>query len=559
VAGAVHDGTVGISDDVEAGRIALREGRWEDARDAFVTSLGAEETPEALNGIADAQWWLCDARASVRYRERAFAGFRRRGDLTAACRAAIDLSICCLLNLGNDAAARGWLARAERLAREDPTQPSSVQGWLWLMQGYVAGDPESAHDLTTRALEFARTTADVDLELIACSDLGMALVTEGDVARGFAMLDEAMAGTLGGECKRLDTVVFASCTMLAACSMVGDLGRATQWCRAAEDFMHQYGCPFLQARCRTHYGAVLVEKGEWERAESELEAALRMAEDAGPGPRNEARTHLARLRVGQGRLESAEALLAQVDDPQVGVVAEATLRLVRNQPGPAVALLRRRIELLGQRHVELAPTLALLVEALVRQSDVAAARAARERLDRLAGDGGDRTRALAYAAQARIAAAEGDHELAVRRLEQALSCYASLGLPLQMARVRFELALLLSAREPELAVTAASQARAVFQQLGAAIDADAASALLRSLGEPTPPGPRESGVLTKREHEVLALVGLGLSNPEIAERLYISRKTAAHHVSNVLAKLGMQRRAELVAYAARTQELTHPR
>ena len=62
--------------------------------------------------------------------------------------------------------------------------------------------------------------------------------------------------------------------------------------------------------------------------------------------------------------------------------------------------------------------------------------------------------------------------------------------------------------------------------------------------------------LTPREHEVLALIVEGLNNPEIAERLTVSRSTARAHVSNILSKLGVSNRAEAIALALRRELVT---
>jgi NarL family two-component system response regulator LiaR len=79
------------------------------------------------------------------------------------------------------------------------------------------------------------------------------------------------------------------------------------------------------------------------------------------------------------------------------------------------------------------------------------------------------------------------------------------------------------------------------------LDPEAVEALVRV----DPPAPGHN--LTPREREVLSLLSEGLSNPDIAARLYVSRATIKAHVAHILAKLGVSNRAEAVALAIQQQ------
>ncbi len=60
--------------------------------------------------------------------------------------------------------------------------------------------------------------------------------------------------------------------------------------------------------------------------------------------------------------------------------------------------------------------------------------------------------------------------------------------------------------------------------------------------------------LTAQERRILALISEGMTNRQIAERMYLAEKTVKNYVSHLLAKLGMSRRSEAAAYAARLAE-----
>ena len=533
----------------------LAVGRWEHARQRLADLLADHESPEAHAGLGTALWWLSRVRESLDHRERAYAGYLAQHRHVDAAIVALDISVCHLSNLDNPVAAQGWIARARRSA--EVGGDDQLDGWLWLMEGYTCDEPERQRALLTQALQLARRVSDLDLELAALSDLGLALVIQGEVPDGLKLLDEAMAGTLGGECQRLDTVVWASCSMLAACSLAGDQRRAAQWCSAADRFAEKYGCPFLQARCRSHYGLVLLARGDWDRAELEFNRALEMSADCGREPRVEALAGLAELRLREGAVEEAAAMLTEVGDLPSAAVITAEVLTAQGHPERGVAVLQTRLAALAGHEAQFPIVAAGLVDACLALGDLAMAAATARALQCASPRQHPQTTALTQRADGLVAASIGDTSLAEQRLRTAVAHFDRLDLPFQAARTRLELARIVADADPSLAIVEASRAIDRLERLGAVREAAATAAFLRGLGVATKPGPRQLGMLSRRELDVLDRLRRGLTNPQIAAQLFISRRTVAHHVSSILTKLNLKTRSEAAAFAATHQRSDH--
>lgn len=375
------------------------------------------------------------------------------------------------------------------------------------------------------------------------------------IEEGLTLSDEAMATLCAGELTELATVDELWCGLFWACELVNDVPRADQWVRAAAERLQRSNV--VAAFCRAHYGGILTAAGRWSEAEAELvEAAGHF--DRGLAPRRAAAIiRLADLRVRQGRLEEAAQLLEGLDQHPDAVRTLAALYLARGETALARDLLERSTEgsdtdvpTVGESTM-LGPLLALLVDVHLTAGSVEEAARTAHRLSRLAAvQRGPYLKAAAALANGRVSIASGQGD-ARACLHDALAGFARAQLPMELARARLELARALADTSPEVAVAEARAALDEFERLDAARHADAAGALLRSLGTPVRTGPKGTGALTRREVEILGLIGAGLSNPEIAQRLYITRKTVEHHVGNVLAKLRIRNRAEAAAYATR--------
>jgi DNA-binding CsgD family transcriptional regulator len=535
------------SDHLRAGQAALTQADWDTARAAFEKACESEESGEALDGLGRALHFQGEYARAIELTERAFGEYRRAGQSVAAADCARWLAFLHAAINANMAAAGGWMARAESLLED--TEECAGHGWLALDRAPFTEDAVERQQLAAAALAIARRYGDVDLEYDAMALLGEAYVAGGRVADGMKLIDQAMTAVSIGEVVGVVAVSDILCRLLGACETAMDLARAEQWMSLAGRF--EAWNDFVSPVCRNHYGGILLAVGRLADAEAELLAAVRTFERSYRLMLTSPLVKLADLRARQGRFEEAKRLLEGHEAHPVARRTLATVALARGEAELAEELVRLCLDDAGDLDPGCAPALELLVQIRIARGDLGAATRALDQLAQLAAASADaRASAFAELAAGRLHAAEDD-ERASTHLQAAIRSFAACDLQLESARAQLELARALAPRAPDAAEGEARAALRAFERIGAAADADAAGGLLRELGGSGRAWPKRYGALTKRETEVLALLGNGCSNAEIAERLYISRRTAEHHVAHILSKLDLRSRSEAAAYAIR--------
>jgi DNA-binding CsgD family transcriptional regulator len=507
--------------------------------------LGAVAYMDEEHALAQREW------------ELAFDRYRMVSMDRDAARVAVALASMFSSDLHQPALGNGWVERARlQLLRTDPCVE-----WGYLELAVMACERSDIDDLlgaAERALSLAIEFGDADLEARALADGGLGLVSHGRTREGFARLDAALALINTGRVRTVATGM-CFCSMLSACDRSGDLRRAEEWTQLVQGQLAANGDQprVLRTHCTMVYGSVLCATGQWSAAEQLMNVALGPAERPAIAHRAQTTAHLAALRVDQGRVEEAADLLAEYEDRVTSCAPLARVHLARGELDLAAAVLRRGLQELVGDALRASPLYATLVEVERRRGHVDAARDAAAALADLAA----RTDLAAVHADACLA--EGRVLFALEDVPAALDAFirakahlADDSRPLQLGLIRLEMAEVLAvAGDVAGAVVEGRAALACFERLGAAPARDRASALLRSLGDTGRLRPQRTvdldSALTQREREVLELVCAGLSNAAIAERLYISPKTAEHHVGRVLTKLGVRSRAEAAALAVR--------
>lgn len=486
------------STDLDLGRAALARGDWQVAAEAFGRAA-LDDLGPALEGLATACWWLDDGPGTIAAHERAFRHYRQRGDSLAAARVATALAWDSLLFGGRSAVASGWLDRAERLLAK--LEPAPEHGWLAVRKAEFAlrveSDPAAARAHAIDAADRGRSLGLDELEVVGLALEGLAQVSGGEVAEGMRRLDEAVAGVTSGEFSDLMWMGKVCCFLIYACEGVRDYDRATQWCDQVTEFCARWNLRPLFAVCRTQYASVLIARGTWAAAETELGNALdALSPDSTREVHTESLARLGELRRRQGRLREAERFFALAPRHTLAQLGGAALALERGQADEAVDSLVRLLQRLPPTNLlGRVAALELLVRGHAALEDSEGAEAAAAELRQIAEAAGtEALRGAALAAEG-VATAVKDPAAAGAALEAAVEIFAGLS-PYEEARSRLEHARVLAAAgEGARARAEARVAAAAFEALGAGGTAGVARSLAADRGG--------MDGLTSRELEVL--------------------------------------------------------
>jgi DNA-binding NarL/FixJ family response regulator len=534
-----------VVDDLHRAREAYERREWVAAYHALSdlddTGLQADD----FAALAITAFLLGHGNDCVQALQRAYQAHLDEGDTLGAVRSAYWLAMT-LWQSGEDAIGNGWLARGERLLQA--VEDDVVERGYLLERATFAhvakGNFAEAVAAAPRVTEYGRRFRDPDLTAMGLHMEGRLTIFSGRVADGLRLLDEAMVSVLAAELSPvLSGVIYCSC--VEACQQISDFGRMGEWTHALTIWCeNQPGLVAFTGQCAVHRGQLMRLHGAYLDAISELEHAAGRYAVAGGTPAV-GQAHYERgeaLRI-RGEYDAAEAAYTEAAGyGHPGHPGRALLWLARGRPDAASAAIHRVVAEV-QDPVHRSQMLPAAVDVLVGVGEIEEAGALADQLCEFGSAFGcTALHAAGQYARASVAVAGAEAKDALAAARSAADAWARLSAPYEVARCRVLIGRALRLLgDGESAVADLVEARRAFAGLGAA-PAERDVAVL--LGDARAPGG-----LSSREIEVLRLVAVGMTNPEIAAALVLSEKTVARHLSNIFAKLDARSRTAAAAFA----------
>ncbi len=528
------------------GREALSVGEWEEAKRLLEEALTTEESPEVLEGLSWACWWLNDAPAVFENRLKAYNLFLNKNDKRGASRMASWIGIDYLEFKGELAVANGWFQRAENLL--EGLEDTPELGLIKLLKGRLAfmvdKNTELALKLTEESLQLSRSLNNVEGEMIAEAFKGFILVTEGKISEGMSLLDEATVLALTAQTSDINMITNTCCFLIDACERVRDYERAGQWCIKVKEICERWRHRAMFASCRTQYASVLIWRGDWNEAEEELLSAAKELKEYRPVQVNSSIVRLADLRRRQGKWDEAGKLFDEVQSDSLKPLGCAALAFDKGDYETALNLAERFLRQIPYKEkTERITGLELLLRIYIKLGRLEEAETLLIELKEI-----EKAictlplKAASLSAEGIFNYALGNYELAKQNLEDAIDIYDKITSPFESSRTRLILSeVLIKIEQYSQTESELNTAMKIFKKLGAEKDFEKAKYLLKNLHKDSVELEANGNKyeFTGRELEVLRLITEGKNNEEIAEKFFLSVRTVEKHITNIYQKLGI--------------------
>ncbi len=521
---------------------------WAVARNLLLEADGQTQLePADLENLAIASYLTGNDPESDDILTRAHQGFLNLDQKEDAARCAFWLGFKLMMR-GEYARGGGWMSRAGRILEENQLD-CVVAGYLIIpaaLQKLSEGRYSIARKMFNQALEAGKRFDDPSLCAMGRLGHGQTLIEMGEAEQGVKLLDETMAAVEADEVTPIVAGIIY-CAVIEICQKIYDLHRArewtdalTRWCESQPDLV-----PF-RGQCLVRRAEIMQFHGTWEDAVEESEKACKLlSRPPGEPAAGEAYYRKGELYRILGDFPQAEEAYQNASkwgrQPQPGL---ALLCLAKGQTEVSKKMVLRLYSDTNKRlkRVQFLPA---FVDILLESGDTRQAREAAEELNEIAADiDTPYLTAIATCAYGSVLLYEGEQDMALKQLRQSWSAWENLEIPYESARCRVLIArACLDQGDTETAKMELNAAKWVFQQLGAVPDIQRVD---KQIG---PDRPEFRHGLTPRQLEVLRHVAGGLSNREIAGKLYISERTVERHISDIFNKLNVSSRSAATSYA----------